>query len=264
MAEPYTDDWLRERGAFFNPLTGRRVPPLPKESVPAKTQKHVDFVQETITPQRHEESTSVGATVGIPQFASESVPIAEAGHRPAPAGPPDGHASTSTVEDYPPVRRKTSRLPLIIGILLAIAAVVAAEHYLVPIFTHHRTKEVANTLPPQSSQVAHVVTPTSSKVTKPSITAAASTPQSSVPHVNQSTTPVPSTNAQASVTPVPRTEAPMPRAEPTVPRSTPSATPQIQRPVPPSQPAAIPSPQERESKAQYEQQHMQQLLSPLG
>ncbi len=263
MAEPYSDSWLRERGASFDPLTGMRVPPLPKEKTQEKTPPGtVEIAQpESSGP---EAPASVGAAIGIPEAITESAPspaqvphevsvIKQGGEAPAPAS-----------DEYQPVRKKSSRLPIIIGILLAVAAVVAAEHYLVPIFTHSKPKEVPSANSPQSSQVSPSVKSSPRPFSKPSTQAPISAPQPAVVPVHPSPAPTPRTTVQPSVPPVQRTEAPMPRAEPTVPRSTPSATPQIQRPVSPSQPAAVPSPQERVSKAQYEQKHMQQLLSPLS
>ena len=254
---PYSDEWLRERGARFNPLTDKPVPQIteikPESRAPtspsgAATPLREPEVLESLPPQPAASPTisPQAQTRGVTAGGTEEVIVPEQQKMP---------------------RRRPSRLPLIIGFLLAVAAVIVAEQYLVPMFTH--PKKVTRLAPaaqrpssPSSStpavplvpKISESQTPPTAKVI-PSTSMQQQTPKSIPPvrQVEESVAPRPTVPVAA--TPPAVTQAPTTADLPSTP---PPAENEM-----PNSPRAAPPPQ-RESKAQFEQQHMQQLLSPLG
>jgi hypothetical protein len=151
---------------------------------------------------------------------------------------------------------------LIVGFALAIAAVVAAEHYIVPMLTHGASTTKPRQAIPGSSTNQVPETQTTRTVTPP------------VPNVSVVPIAKPN-NATPKLPPNVHEETPTPSL-PTL-TSPAQAAPVQAAPVqaaPPANkiiksnvvPETFPAPVQHheESNAQYEQQHLNQLMSPLG
>lgn len=142
--EKYSDEWLRERSASFNPLTGQKVPPVLKGSDQAKTTVPPDVDRAKVDPLGQVESV-IRDAAEIPRAITEKTASPDTVSPPSSVRRAVGEGGdASSDKEYRPVRKKSSRAPLVIGMLLAIAAVVAAEHYLVPDFTHNEHKKTSS------------------------------------------------------------------------------------------------------------------------
>lgn len=245
--QPYSDDWLRQRGAKFNPLTGVEVaePRLVEEAEPSgEKPTPVDEPDKVLPPGRDGVNGGGGAVGSVHPSDKED------------AG---GGSETSKVSS------SKSKLPVLIGLVLAIAAVVAAEHYLVPMFTHAApagpVKQLTRSSGPLTSETDRVATavpaPPEAAIARSSqqsnsstVVATANKPAlTTTPNV-ESTTPVQATSVQ-----------PKP---PTMSIAKSSVVPRVQESYPAPAIQTAPAQHHSESNAHYEQQHLNQLMSPLG
>lgn len=249
---PYSEEWLRQRGAKFDPRTGIAVSPAPTVRVELGGDK----------------------LPGKEDLPPLNPPPGEDGkdQNPPPPPPPDGSngggptgggsgTDRDSVEPVVPPR-KSRRLPLIIGFALAIAAVIVAEQYIVPMLTHssHTTKVKQAVTSSSTNQVpenstTRTVTPQPPKVPVVPI----AKPNNAIPKLSPNvheeilTPSLPTSTPPAQVAPV--QAAPVQAAPPANEIIKPNV-------VPETYPAPVQH--HGESNAQYEQQHLNQLMSPLG
>ncbi len=246
----YSAPWLRERGAKFDPLTGEAVPPP------------VEEISSVASPSGLTPPEGTGATSKPTEPTSNAVEISSATSTSG-STPPEGTGATSkptepilNAEDALPrrSRKAASRVPLIIGMLVAIGAVVAARLFLVPFFSHSEKAPapiVRSPSPPAEHSTAPVLSPVTHVPIAPQQKSIPAPESVTEKPVESPALPPPSSISSpkpAQVTPV-QTSPQVVQASPEV------------RPVAPS-PAA--QPRHSETKAQYEQMHLHQLLSPLS
>lgn len=247
---PYSAAWLRERGASYDPLTGRPVP-QPAVPMPRLVDKH-DVAQ----PLASDKHTPPLVEPDTPVIAAPS-PSATAAMLPQPI--PTQETSANAYSQQAARRnRKPSRLPIIMGLIIVLLAVFAAEHYLVPMFSKPKKLVSSSTTVSQVGAIAPIpatVIPPRPSVSSvpPSVPAREASTHTPTPAVT-----APSTRQAPALLPVPKAEeqVPAPVQAPSVIQSPPSSSVQVG-------PHSVTEPR-HESKAQFEQQHMQQLLSPLG
>ncbi len=253
----YSEDWLRQRGAKYNPLTGQIVaqPRLVRDLSPPDKTTGGEAEQSKLAP------TSPDKQQKPP--LSESPVVSGGGetgasvHRPA----------TSGAQEYPAIPEvpsPRSKLPVFIGLVLAIVAVVAAEHYVVPMFTHTaRTDLVKQAAPSSGIRQPETNTTRTSIPPLPKDTIVKSAQQNiKAPEVPTNGPQVTAAPSPAPITPVQATSVQATPPANTIVKSSAAPRTQEEYPAPETQPA--PAQHHGESNAQYEQQHLNQLMSPLG
>lgn len=249
---PYSEEWLRQRGAKFDPRTGNAVSPAPivrvelgGDKLPGKEELA------PLNPPPGEDGKDLNPP---PPFSSDG---------PNGEGPTGGGSGTDgdSVEPVDPPR-KSRRLPLIIGFALALAAVIAAEQYIVPMLTHSsRTTKVKQAIPSSSTnQVPEKSTTRTVTSPPPKVPVVPiSKPNNAIPKLSPNvheeilTPSLPTSTPPAQVAPV--QAAPVQAASPANKIIKPNVVPET-----------FPAPVKHhgENNAQYEQQHLNQLMSPLG
>lgn len=251
---PYSEEWLRQRGAKFDPRTGKKVSPAPIVSDDDSLRRRGDSGEDK-PPKENEE---LGNSPSGEDDNGHKDPI---GPSVGPNGkePTDDRSKDKIPVDPP---RKSRRLPLIIGFALAIAAVIAAEQYIVPMLTHSsRTTKVKQAVTssstnqvPENSTTRTVTSPPPKVPVVPIAKPNNAIPKLS-PNVHEEilTPSLPTSTPPAQVAPV--QAAPVQAAPPANKIIKPNVVPET-----------FPAPVKHhgENNAQYEQQHLNQLMSPLG
>ncbi len=266
---PYSELWLRKRGARFHPLKGGEIPSQ-VETIGGPDQPSKGIVQPPVRkngdegkPSQRTDEDSEQPFKGIVQppirrNGDNEVDLSQGTDR-----TPGGGTSDQTR----PKRQRHSRWSLVMGILLALAAVFAAEHYLVLWFHSMKTASYHAKGQGKMAAVTTIPSPRPAPTIPPAKTTVIPKRASSVPSVETARPPSTiSASPPAAVPMQPQLEAPRQAAVVPVPampiaRETPPAPSHYGHGVAAS---AAPSPRYKESKAQYELQHLHQLLSPFN
>lgn len=242
-SKPYSDAWLRMRGALYNPLNGQAI-------------KHIDEPVEIFA--------STAEEVPEPRVPEAEVPppIANPTTKGVSTSQQDSRTSSDSNLPYEDFARNLSvprsgiKYKLLLGAFLAIAAALLADHYLVPMFSKPVRLVVPKNSESAPTKAFHATAPYVAPVKNSPITVRPSTPSSvqSKSTVPEST----GTSAGNALT----THVPVSPVIHQVTKAVVVTPPAYVAPAP--APAPVPAPHHSESNAQYEQQHLNQLMSPLG